>query len=218
MDFGKAFSYMFDDPDWFNKIIIPVLFGLIPIVGWLVLLGYTLRTAKNIAEHVERPLPTCEFGLDLGKGFRYFLISLVYAIPSVTLGLLLALLSTSLESNPGYWLAVVGVVLVAVLLIAYVLFLALVMPVVRTNFAVKDTFSSGFAFKEIFGMLGKSIGSWLLVVLGSFLAGLIAPLGLIACGIGVFLTSMYSQLMVAHLEGQAYILSQPDVVVETPAQ
>ena len=33
VDFGKAFTYIFDDPKWFDKIIIPILFGLIPIVG-----------------------------------------------------------------------------------------------------------------------------------------------------------------------------------------
>jgi hypothetical protein len=30
MDFGKAFSYPFQDPNWFKKIIIPGLVMLIP--------------------------------------------------------------------------------------------------------------------------------------------------------------------------------------------
>ena len=34
IEFGKAFSYIFDDPKWFDKVIIPILYGLIPIVGW----------------------------------------------------------------------------------------------------------------------------------------------------------------------------------------
>ena len=43
IDFGKAFSYIFDDPKWFDKVIIPILYGLIPIVGWLVVSGYVMR-------------------------------------------------------------------------------------------------------------------------------------------------------------------------------
>ena len=40
MDFGLAFSYLFKDPDWFKKIVIVALIGLIPIVdGWSSLVG-----------------------------------------------------------------------------------------------------------------------------------------------------------------------------------
>jgi len=45
VDFGKAFTYIFDDPKWFDKIIIPILFGLIPIVGWDCC--HWLRDARN---------------------------------------------------------------------------------------------------------------------------------------------------------------------------
>ncbi len=34
MNFGKAFSYVFDDQRWLEKIIIPILYSLIPVVGW----------------------------------------------------------------------------------------------------------------------------------------------------------------------------------------
>ena len=88
IDFGKAFTYIFDDENWFDKLIVPVLVSLIPFIGQFALMGYVLRTLKNVAEGVAEPLPTFKFGEDLGRGFLYFLIGLVYALPIIILGLL----------------------------------------------------------------------------------------------------------------------------------
>ena len=64
-------------------------------------------------------------------------------------------------------------------------------------------------------MLKKSFVSWLLVLVGYLLAqGIIAPLGTIACVVGVFLTTAYANAVVMHLLGQAYVASQP-MFVET---
>lgn len=75
MNFGKAFTYIFDDPKWLDKIIIPILFSLIPVVGMFVLMGYVLRTTRNVAEGVEYPLPQCDFGDDLALGFKFFVVN-----------------------------------------------------------------------------------------------------------------------------------------------
>ncbi len=56
MDFGKAFTFMFEDPDWLRKLGIgtlvglvgllfsPVLIGFIPLI---ILFGYTLDTCAT---------------------------------------------------------------------------------------------------------------------------------------------------------------------------
>lgn len=49
VNFGKAFTYIFEDENWFDKLIVPVLVSLIPVVGTMAFLGYTLRTVKNVA-------------------------------------------------------------------------------------------------------------------------------------------------------------------------
>ena len=216
VDFGKAFSYIFDDPKWFDKVIIPILYGLIPIIGWLVVLGYMMRVTRNVASHMEQPLPICNFGEDLGLGFKYFIVSLVYGLVPVFLIWLMAICGALLASNVARVLPIFGIALLGLLMIAYVIFLALALPVVQANVALKNTIGAGFEFKHIFGMLGKNISAWLLVVGGSILGSMIAPIGFIAFGIGVIFTQMYAQLIVADLEGQAYAVSQPEVVVVNP--
>jgi len=209
----------FDDPKWFDKVIIPILYGLIPVVGWLVLTGYVMHVTRNVASHMDQPLPVCDFGDDLALGFKYFVVSLVYSIIPILVGFLIGILGGFIGYDKGGVLPVLIITFLVLLMIAYAIFLALVLPVAQANVAIKNEISAGFEFKHIFGMLGKNISAWLLVVGGSIIGSMIAPIGLIAFGIGIVFTQMYAQLILAHLEGQAYSVSQPEIVetiVETP--
>ena len=223
VDFGKAFTYIFDDPKWFDKIIIPILFGLIPIVGWIVVIGYVMRVTRNVANHVDQPLPICNFGDDLALGFKYVVVMLLYGLIFIVIAWLIGMFAVLIQHDLSTVLAGFAIAVLVMFLIAYSIFLALFLPVVQANIAVKDNIAAGFNFKNIFGMLSKNITSWLLVIGGSILGGMIAPLGGIVFGIGALFTTMYSQLMVAHLQGQAYAVSQSAVevietVVEIPAE
>ena len=39
MDFGKAFTYVFDDADWIKKVGIAAVLMLIPFVGQVIVAG-----------------------------------------------------------------------------------------------------------------------------------------------------------------------------------
>lgn len=209
IDFGKAFTFIFDDERWFDKLIVPVLVSLIPVVGGLAFTGYILRTIKNVIQNEVNPLPDFEFGEDLSRGFRLFLIGLVYSLPIMLVVGLALIPMLRLNSNESLSaLAVIFLVLAFLLMIAYSLFLMLIQPIMTANFAVKDTFASGFELGLFFKRLGNNFVAWLIVYAGIFLAGIISPLGSILFFVGVLLTTAYSQLMVAHLTGQAYAASE----------
>lgn len=207
VDFGKAFTYIFDDENWFDKVIVPILVGLVPIIGQMALMGYILRTIKNVAEGVAEPLPTFEFGEDLGRGFRYFLVGFVYALPIVILAALVFIPVRISETSSWVLPTLIGILLGGLALI-YTFLLVILQPIMTANFAVKDTFASAFEFKEFFRRFGNNITAWLLVIAGLIIAGFIAPLGSIFFFIGAFITGAYTQFMVAHLEGQAYAASE----------
>ena len=208
MNFGKAFTFIFDDERWFDKLIVPILVSLIPVVGGLAFTGYILRTIKNVIQNEVNPLPDFEFGEDLSRGFRLFLIGLVYSLPIMLVVGLALIPMLRLNSNESLSaLAVIFLVLALLLMIAYSLFLTLIQPIMTANFAVKDTFASGFELGKFFKRLGNNFAAWLIVYAGIFLAGIISPVGSILFFVGVLLTTAYSQLMVAHLTGQAYLAS-----------
>jgi len=209
IDFGKAFTFIFDDERWFDKLIVPILVSLIPVVGGLAFTGYILRTIKNVIQNEANPLPEFEFGEDLSRGFRLFLIGLVYFLPVMLIVGLALIPMLRLNSNESISaLAVIFLVLALLLMIAYGLFLMIVQPIMTANFAVKDTFASGFELGLFFKRLGNNLRAWLIVYAGVILASIISPIGSILFFVGVALTTTYSQLMVAHLTGQAYAASE----------
>jgi len=94
-------------------------------------------------------------------------------------------------------------------ILLYALFLAVLMPAVNANLAVKEKIGAALEFKTIFRMLRNNLKAWLIVMGGVLLcSAIIAPIGGIVLAIGAIVTGLYSQLIIAHLTGQAYAHSQ----------
>lgn len=210
MDFGLAFSFPFKDPDWFKKIGLVGLVSLIPIIGQFVMMGWALQITKRVIEGVDNLLPNLDFGDQLGKGFQVFLISLVYSLPLIVLSIPLALVDSASTNSLGSGDQTGGYALMALslccggLMLLYGILLAFVYPAAVGNFAAKGSLGAAFQFSEVLGLVRKAPVAYLIVILGSFVAGIIAPLGAIACVIGAILTYTYAYAAIAHLEGQAY--------------
>lgn len=216
MDFGLAFSYVFDDEDWFRKIGLPALCSLIPIIGQFIVAGWGLHVTKNVIEGNERrPLPALNFGEDLGRGFMVVLIQGIYSLPVAVIVGLASLLFWFIDQSTEGVAVIFGILGAGLLLLGLLLaiFLAFWTVAAIANYAAKGHFGAAFKFKEIFALLKKASVSWLLVILGQMLAlGVIAPLGAIACGIGVLLTTVYGTAVYLHLLGQAYNEAAPSTI------
>lgn len=62
-----------------------------------------------------------------------------------------------------------------------------------------------FAFGEVFAEVRLAgVGPLLLLMLTAIVASFVGNLGIIACIIGLFFTSFYSYLVIAHGAGQVY--------------
>jgi len=210
MNFTKAFTYIFDDQRWLEKLVIPLLVTLIPVIGWMVVAGYLLRVTRNVAELQAEPLPELEFGADLSRGFKVFVADLVYSLPIIIVSTLLFLpLALTKNSNETTALAILLAIIGGILILVYSLLLAVVMPVANANLAVKERISAAFEFKDIFRMVRNNIKAWLIVIGGTILCSvIIAPLGGIVLAIGAIITGLFAQLIISHLSGQAYAHSQ----------
>ena len=210
MNFTKAFTYIFEDRRWFEKLLTPLLVSLIPFIGWMVVAGYVQRVIRNVVDHQDEPLPELSFGDDLSRGFKVFLANLIFSIPIILIMaiLILPLAFSGNDSNASV-LVILFAFIAMFLSILYAILLAVLMPASNANLAIKGTLGAAFDFKTIFAMFKNNFKAWLLVLGGSLLcSAVIAPLGAIILVIGALITSLYSQLVVAHLSGQAYALSQ----------
>jgi len=221
MDFGLAFSYVFQDKDWLRKVGIVALISLIPILGQLVLIGWSLNITKRVIDRHPEPLPEVDFGGDLARGFSAFVIGFVYSLPITLFALVFGILDSVVAGQSS---SDAANTLIAILSLCFGLFaflygiaIAIVLPAAYGNYIAKGNLSAGFALGEVFGLVRANIGAYLIVLLGSFVGGLIAPLGTILCVVGVILTYTYTVAVMGHLYGQAYNAATQNRVVVSAA-
>jgi hypothetical protein len=80
---GDSFAWPFRDPEWFTKIVLMGLIALIPIVGWLQLLGWMLSALDNL-RHGLQVLPPAAFRYAT-RGINLFAASLIWGLAALVL-------------------------------------------------------------------------------------------------------------------------------------
>ncbi len=211
MQFGKAFSYVFEDKDWFKKLAIMGLISLIPILGQIVLVGWMIDIIKKLIHHEPTELPNLDFGGQLSRGFSGFVVGLVYALPVIVLLIIQSIVITvttggANSDNAGAQSGVVIAISICfgLVYVLYSLILYFIYPIAYGRLAETGKISEALKFGNVFGLIKKAPGAVFIALLGALVASLIAPLGTIACAVGVLLTLTYSSAVTGHLFGQAY--------------
>lgn len=227
MDFAKAFTFMFEDPDWLKKlgigtliglvgiVLAPVLLGIIPL---LVVTGYTIVVLRNVMHGSERPLPEWEnWGDFLARGFKVAAATFVWTLPALLLMIPLVIGGMLTDQNQsaaalgGAEALGIGIVLCGTcLMILWGLFVALITPAIYVRIAETDRFGSAFNFAAMWAFTRDNIGNiilaLLLLIVVGFIASIVAGLGFIALVVGVLITMpfamLWQYLVQAHLFGQ----------------
>lgn len=212
MDFGRAFTFVFDDPDWLRKIAINALIGLIPIIGAIYLLGWGLEVTRRIVTHSSEQLPDVDFGTYLNYGFKAFVVSLVWTLPLWLLTLLGTILFTSVSTvdpDAANVIAVVSSVCGGGLVLIFLIAIGLLLPPAMARTVVHDSIGAGLDFGAVWVLLRAAPGPWVLALLGILVASILASIvGSIACGIGIIFTMAWYQAVMGHFFGQAYLASE----------
>lgn len=209
MDVGKSFSYIFEDEQWLTKVLIGGLFTLasVVLVGIPFVLGYVVETIRNIMDGKEKPLPEwVDLGEKFKKGLLLAAILIVWAVPIWIIACFQAVVTAIVRdssSAAGFVTAISC--LTSILSILWGIVMALFEPAIFTRFAMKPEFSSGFAFEELWRFTVDNIGNVIIAVLLYIVASFLAGFGVILCGVGVFLTYFWAELVMAHLFGQVYL-------------
>jgi len=208
MEFGKAFTYVFEDTDWLKKVGIAALVLLIPIIGQLIVLGWSLEITRRVIQNDPKPLPDwSDFGGHVVRGLKAFVIGLVYALPIIVLSICQSttplIAGNDSQDTLTTIVAFLSICFGCVMFI-YGIFLGFVLPAAYGKFAATDELGAAFRFGEVFGLVRAAPSAYLIVLLGGIVAGIIAGLGLILCFIGIILTLAYSMTINAHFYGQAY--------------
>src|SRR5262245_51048759 len=208
MDIGKAFSYVFEDESLISKVLLGGVFFFIPIVNFAVF-GYTLKLAQNVAQGNPRPLPEWgEFGDHFMRGLYWIVIQIVYVLPAILLlGVFACVLvgvggAASERSSDGAGaLGALGACLLPVIFLLFLVGGVLAYAGIA-RFAATNSLSEAFKFAEVIALVRNNLGDWLMLLLVAILSGIVAQLGIVACGVGVLFTAFYAQCVNGHALGQ----------------
>jgi hypothetical protein len=218
MDIGRSFSFVFEDDDWVVKVLIGAVLALTGI-GFIPIMGYALEVARRVARDDPQPLPAWDdWGTKIVEGLVSWVISFVWSLPGIILSSCVSLLVVPISDSGGQAnaIAALATVCATVFGLIYSVLLGIVLPAALTHYAVTREFAAAFRFGEVIGMVRDNLGAYLMVLVVTILAGLIAGLGTIACVIGVFITAFYAVLVTYHAYGQAYRVAAGNVGGELP--
>jgi hypothetical protein len=218
VDIGSSFGYMFQDQDWPKKIIVGGLISLVPILNFAAL-GYLVQVIRNVRDGQALPLPEWDqLGEHFGTGLYVFLIFLVYSIPIILLACIQSgasiILGSAAEGRTGADAAASLFSLISIcmscLIGLWALVIGVLSPAILVRFADTSEFRSGLQLGELVSIIRANPGSYLIAMIVVWVVlDVIAPLGLLACGVGVIVTGFWAMLVSGHVLGQ--------LAAETPA-
>ena len=212
MKITRAFSRVFEDPQWQRKLTLLVLWSLIAfipllgLVGLAMLVGYTLDMARKVQAGARHPLPDWQDSrARLGDGFNALVAIAVYHLPNALPLSGLTLLFT-LGREQGLLLLLPLCSLLVFLMLVWNPLVWLMLAVGATRYTRTGQLTSWFQPGELWDTLrenGSLCLQWLFysAVAGAALAVpglLLAPL----FGVGLLLAAALSVPVQGSLLGQ----------------
>jgi hypothetical protein len=211
MDFSRALTYPFDDDEWLQKLGLATLIQFIPIVGSIVLGGWSLEISTRVKRQDPTPLPDwSEFGEYLRKGFLLFVAGLVYQIPTIiflcaaSLVWVLPAMGGDNENAVGALAgaALIAVICCACLIVLYALAAAIVFFGGYVRFISRPELGTFFEFGDNIAIVREHIGEFGMVLLYIVLASVIASIvSGITFGLGGLLYTPFLMYFMGYLLG-----------------
>ncbi len=213
MDIGRAFGVLFEDRDWVMKLILGSVLMLIPIFGQLALLGYGVAIIRNVMAGDPNPLPAWDnLGDYFMDGLKLAVVNLIYAIPLILVGCILAGTSVlpalggdsdELVTVLAGMTGIVGLCLTCVVML-YALFLGLLSPVLHIFYAESGDIGTCLRFGAIFRYLSDNTGSIVVSVLVVWAvnAFILPIVGAVSFGLLALPATFWVKTLSCHLYGQ----------------
>jgi hypothetical protein len=212
-DFAKPFTYVFEDPDWLQRILIGGLFYLAGffIVGWFFIFGYVARLARNVIAGYERPLPDWEnLGEYFNEGLRLFGVAFVYILPLMVLGIAMmfpAIIADAIDNEGVRTMGGLMTGCISCLFVPLVFAVIFFMPASLLFAAVERRFGAAFEYRRIWPFIRQNIGNYVLAIVVYLIARTVGGVGFFLLCIGVIFTGFWSFLITAHGFAQVYRLA-----------
>ena len=209
MDMQRALGFPFDDENWIVKFVVGSLMSLVGVVLPFILIGYQVNVARSVLRGKKRPLPGPDnVGEVIADGLMAFIAGLIYAIPAIVIGCMLAFAGGLLgNSDVGGTLFLCLSCCLTIFVILYGIVAAALYWMGVIRYAETGNFSEFLQFSDLWEDVRSNYGILLGLLIYSLVIGLLAavlvPFSVILCGVGEFIVIFYAQVVSGHLIGQA---------------
>ena len=212
MDFGRSFTFIFNDPRWLNKTLIGGLFYIAGffLIGYVFILGYLARLVRNVIDGVENPLPEWD---DLGgyfaDGLKLIVVGFVYMLPIILLTALLIIPAVLLGTdNRTGDLSGAFAGCVVLLILPFSFLISAILPAAALRCIVLRKVSAAFDIPAVLRFVRDNAGNYLMAVAIYFVAGFAAQFGVILLCVGVVFTAFLALAVSAHAFAQVWSASR----------
>jgi hypothetical protein len=211
IDFGRAFHFYFEDPDWVKKTLMGSLFYVLAmlLVGAPFIAGYVVQVTQRAARGEPRPLPEWD---DYGKlfmdGLQMIGLYLVHLLGAMvlpgSLGCLFAVVggAASGKSDAAGGVAAVGMILAQLMLGVVMLAVMLYFPAAYIRTAVSGRFGAGLEVRENIEFIKRSPGNYFLAIAIYVVTNFVAQFGILLCCIGFFPAAFWSMCVAGWALGE----------------
>lgn len=222
MQFFRSYNYIFENPNgWINLLLCGLCLlstAFVPVVGQLVVLGYTIEILQSLMATSGQRYPDFDFNRFsdyLNKSIWPFLVQLVASLLLVPIAFLIFPLvvfvplsiATAAGEDAGPIILIIMIPLIMILSIAIgvTIFMFLTPLILRAMLAqdFKAAWDLGWIKSFIRLMYREMILTGLFLSLSSIALGL---LGIATCGIGLLFAQAMIFLASTHLNYQQYMI------------
>jgi hypothetical protein len=208
---GRAFSFPFEDRNWFAKFLLGSIFLLLCLfgLGIFVIAGYLVQLTQRVMKNEPFPMPEwSDIGVKFVVGFKFCVVYFLYMIPVLVLlvpAFLFAMIGeiAELPDAASFVLAVYlfGLFLV---IIPYSIGFTLLLPIITYRFAEREKITDGL---DLAAVLREFKANWQTTTVAALLTlgvQLLASFGFVLFIIGVIFTIFYACVVSAYLAGALY--------------
>lgn len=225
IDFGRAFTFVTEDPDWISKILMGGLFSFLSLllVGVFFVAGYLVRLIRRSARGEEPVLPPWD---DLGgiftdglsavavhliHGALFFLVPVLVGCGAGFMGGGFAGLSGGGRNAEDAAAVLFATGFLAFYALAAVagLALSLYLPAAFVRFAVQERFQAAFEVRENLDFIRRNLANYGLSLVLYLVANFASQFGIILCCVGVFPAMFWSYCLLGFTLGQTARFDQP---------
>ncbi len=196
MNFRHALTYVFQDQDWAKKILIPGAIAMIPVFGFIYLLGWLCEIFQRSQNRITPELPDGWSLSYLKNGFKMAVSLVVYSIPFLIIywGKCLFDWLWKIIFSGGFETFVLSMTnfFYNILMIAYIGIILFAFPVILYTFVQHYSIRDTFDFQKIYLTLKsrKNVYFQLLAVLAAAL--IVGSMGISILYVGVIFTLPYA--------------------------